>query len=1027
MLPEATNIIGDNAFVNCTALRSVTLSKNTTSIGSSAFSGCTSLESVDFSTALKTIGSYAFSGCAALTEINLPTSLTTIGDYAFSSCNGITEIVVPDSVTSIGNGAFYGINKLEKITLPFVGNYLSSTESYGVFGYIFGTGSSSDETIEQRYRSSSYSSYRNYYYIPKTLRIVTITRDTDISYGAFYNCSFLTEINIPDTVTSIGTSAFYNCSSIISLATTENLTSIGSSAFSGCSKLTVFGYRDSYADTYCAEKDVPFVAYEDIVSIAVKQNPVNRQYVGKDVDTTGLILTATLADGSKVDFNTGYTLDNVKLTVAGNNTIKVAFAGKETSFVVNASGVSSISVAEMPIKTSYYKGQTLDCTGLKLNVKYTDGTTALVSTDYTTNVTTLDKTGSQIVRVYYYNANTLFTVKVNAVNVKSLVIATLPKKTDYYVGDAVDTTGLTLDVTYTDGTTATIDRGFSVLTVLDSADVTEVVIDYNGVTISYNVTVIDVKLVAWSMISEPTKLIYNLGETLDTTGLVIIEYYNNDSYRDFTTGFVCTPSEFNEAGEFIVTVEYKGSTALFVVEVSEDVHEHSFEPSVTKIATCLEEGVMTYLCGCGESYEEVIEATGHSYKDVVTAPTCETAGYTTHTCSGCGDSYVADETGMLDHTGGTANCIDKAVCTACGEEYGEINADNHKTIVADEAVEATCSKTGLTEGSHCEACGTIIVEQKELPIIDHSYNSEVTAPGCETAGYTTYTCSGCGDSYVADETEKLGHTGGVANCKDKAICDTCGEEYGEINADNHKNIVIDKAVEATCSNTGLTEGSHCEACDTIIKEQTEEQKLDHSYDAVVTEPTCETAGYTTYTCSGCGDRYVADENINLGHSGGVANCKDKAICTACGKEYGEINTDNHKTVVTDKAVAATCSNTGLTEGSHCEACDTIIKEQTVIGKISHNYNAVTVNPTCDKAGSVTNTCIYCGDKDVQTIPATGHSYNNGVCSGCGDDKTDYCSCNCHKGGISKIFFKIILIFQKIFKTNKVCSCGVNHY
>lgn len=99
----------------------------------------------------------------------------------------------------------------------------------------------------------------------------------------------------------------------------------------------------------------------------------------------------------------------------------------------------------------------------------------------------------------------------------------------------------------------------------------------------------------------------------------------------------------------------------------------------------------------------------------------------------------------------------------------------------------------------------------------------------------------------------------------------------------------------------------------------------------------------------------------------------------------------------------------------------------IIIKINHNYKTVTVNPTCDKVGSLINICVNCGDNEVQTIPASGHSYNNGVCLSCGDDKTATCTCNCHKSGISKIIFKIVLIFRKILKTNKVCSCGVNHY
>ncbi|MBR2892937.1 MAG: leucine-rich repeat protein, partial [Clostridia bacterium] len=483
-----------------------------------------------------------------------------------------------------------------------------------------------------------------HYYIPQTLRKVTITTDTDIPAKAFYNCSFLTEINIPDTVTTIGKYAFYNCSGIVSLETTEHLTSIGSNAFSKCSNLTVYGYRDSYADTYCTTNNVPFVAYDGIVSIAVKQLPVNMQYIGRPVDTMGFILTATLKDGTTVDFNTGYTLEPEMLTVEGANEIKVKFAGFEASFIANTSGVRSIEVADMP------------------------------------------------------------------------------EKTEYFEGDVVDATGLTLNVTYNDGSTALICGGYDVVTtVLDYPGTTAVEIDYNGVRTSYNVTVKEVVMVDWSLLKAPNKLVYDIGEYINISGVVIRENYNNGTYVDVTSGFTCTPESFDRTGEFEVTVEYKDLTATFIVNVTEKVHEHTYKTTVIKAVTCLEDGIDLYSCGCGYSYEETVTAPGHSYNKVVTPPTCQMAGYTTYTCSRCSDSYVGDEDNNLRHWGGTANCKDKAICSTCGIEYGEINADNHKTVVIDEAVKATCTTTGLSEGAHCEACDVVIKKQTEVKVLDHSY------------------------------------------------------------------------------------------------------------------------------------------------------------------------------------------------------------------------------------------------------------------------------------------------------------------
>ncbi len=92
----------------------------------------------------------------------------------------------------------------------------------------------------------------------------------------------------------------------------------------------------------------------------------------------------------------------------------------------------------------------------------------------------------------------------------------------------------------------------------------------------------------------------------------------------------------------------------------------------------------------------------------------------------------------------------------------------------------------------------------------------------------------------------------------------------------------------------------------------------------------------------------------------------------------------------------------------------------------HVYNEVRAEPSCTEAGSITYTC-YCGDTYTETIPATGHTFDGSKCTSCGYDKADECDCNCHASGIKKFFFKLILFFQKLFKKNAVCACGVAHY
>ena len=241
-LPENVVSIGENAFRNCTGLTSVTIPNSVTSIGDGAFSGCTGLTSVVIPDSVTSIGARAFYNCTGLTSVTIGTSVTSIGSNAFYYCTGLTSVTIPDSVRSIGEGAFSGCSSLESITIPFVGAEAGKT-SYSYyqypFGYIFGTTSyTGGMRVEQYYYGSSTSrtTYDDYY-IPSSLRSVTVTGG-NILYGAFYNCSMLTSVTIPDSVASIGSYAFRGCRGLTSVTIGNSVTSIGEYAFFYCTGLT---------------------------------------------------------------------------------------------------------------------------------------------------------------------------------------------------------------------------------------------------------------------------------------------------------------------------------------------------------------------------------------------------------------------------------------------------------------------------------------------------------------------------------------------------------------------------------------------------------------------------------------------------------------------------------------------------------------------------------------------------------------------------------------------------------------------
>jgi len=234
-IPNSVTSIGGYAFSNCTGLTSITIPNSVTSIGAYAFSYCTGLTSMTIPNRVTSVGSYAFSNCTGLTSITIPNSVTSIDSYAFSYCTGLTSITIPNSVTNIGLYAFTGCNKLTSITIPFVGSNMTGTYP---LGYYFG--------------STSYSEQNSY--IPASLRTVIITGGVTIPAYAFYGCSRLTSITIPDSVRTIGNSAFYGCSGLTSITIPDSVESIGDSALRGCSGLVSitlpFTGESNSAETY---------------------------------------------------------------------------------------------------------------------------------------------------------------------------------------------------------------------------------------------------------------------------------------------------------------------------------------------------------------------------------------------------------------------------------------------------------------------------------------------------------------------------------------------------------------------------------------------------------------------------------------------------------------------------------------------------------------------------------------------------------------------------------------------------------
>ena len=309
---------------------------------------------------------------------------------------------------------------------------------------------------------------------------------------------------------------------------------------------------------------------------------------------------------------------------------------------------------------------------------------------------------------------------------------------------------------------------------------------------------------------------------------------------------------------------------------------------------------MCYICG-GSYYGD------HKWIN----PANSSLGNGTHRiiCLRCGLN------GTASCTGGTATCTAKAVCEVCKVEYGEKDPNNH-ALEHRPAKAPTCTKPGWNAYEGCTRRGCGYTTYRAIPALKHDLvQHKAKAPTCTEKGWNAYeTCSRC-DYTTYTELTALNHDleqhaaqaptcteigwNAYETCKNcnyttrkelpaqhdlkqhAAKAPTCTEigwnayetcsrcdhtTYAELPALNHA-LVQHEAKAPTCTEIGWDAYDTCSRCDYTT--YAELSALNHDYQAVTVEPTCETDGYTVFTCSRCKDSYAADPTDKLGHQFGA--------------------------------------------------------------------------------------------------------------------------------------------------------------
>ena len=452
--------------------------------------------------------------------------------------------------------------------------------------------------------------------------------------------------------------------------------------------------------------------------------------------------------------------------------------------------------------------------------------------------------------------------------------------------------------------------------------------------------------------------------------------------------------------------------------------KHIYDDSVSVEAGCEVDGIMLRTCRiCTATAEKPIPAVGHNHKAVVTAPGCNTPGYTTYVCA-CGDSYTTDEVEAAGHdfaieileapgclTAGWGNYV----CKVCGHSYaGTVKATghDHKATV----VEPTCDSYGYTY-YFCVQCGDSYTDE-HVPATGHHYKGVTTlAPTCVTDGIMTYTCPDCGDAYI-QTMKATGH-----NYKSVVTKPTCTEQgytthscavCGYIYQDTYVAATGHKLVNGKCSVCGDSNSTAyylfgwingdnyaCEGdWENLGEYKFVDGKLVTSFgsDSYIGIKSGDNASWymlKEYSADTTATFYSSDANEKLFVPGGVELTftltvnKDGSLTLSYSEGESAICEHNYYYVVTK---LPSCETSGVKTYT-CNNCGISYTE--TVNAVGHSYKTVVTKPTCTAGGMTNHTCLICGDSYTDKIvPAAGHAIQSAITTKPGCETTGMATHRC---------------------------------
>lgn len=950
--------IPENAFSNCTSLKTVKLPSTVTKIADDAFADCKKLEEIQglSNCKISEIGKDAFAGCYNLKTFDISSAtITSLPDTICSNMYALTSIHLPKTLASIGTSALEGCKKLEEIT------GISDCKLTSIGANAFASCSALKEV------DLSKSSF------------------TALPASAFAKDTALTSVKLPDSLTEIGEKAFVGCGAMekIDLSNTK-LTTIGKNAMAEMNDLMYINLPDTVKNVGQSAFDIsvpldssdtafmPTIISENVnpLDVGYTDNNISpwkrRQVIFRDNAFT------VRFDGNGSDGATanepffGYV--GTKVTIPACKYKKKGYLftgwntkkdGSGTAYKAGTKTADTISVlyaqwkkAKFKVTLSFPGGTYTNRSGSRWQDSYsfTYTFTSLTDSNYLPFGGNMSKPDCSFVGWYTDEDYTKRVEKLTINNTTDNMIL-YAKWSDSHT-HSWDSGVVTKQPTCTEAGTKTY-----TCTSCGKTKTTEIAATGHQHTEIRNKKEATCKEEGYT------------GDTYCTDCGAKVSSGQAIAKIDHTwdNGKVTTEATCEHTGVRTYTCSVCGETKEEEIPKTDHTYD---EGTVTKKPTCTETGIKTYTCTvCGATKTEEIAATGHQHTEVRNEKeaTCTETGYTGDTyCKDCGvklssgeviskkahDYEVKDRQKPTCTTDGYV----LSVCKACGDEKKEtLPATGHQHTEIRNKKEATCKAEGYTGDMYCKDCGEKLSDGKTIAkTTEHTWDGgKVTkAATCTEKGVKTYTCTVCG----ATKTEEIAATG-------------------------HQHTEVRNKVEATCTKEGYSGDTYCTDCGTKLSSGTEIAKKAHEYEERErNEANCKRNGYILFVCKVCGDekREVlpkTDHQHTEIRNKVEATCTDEGYtgdtyCTDCGEKLSDgkkIPATGHIHIGYLGKKEATCENDGYTGDAYCKDCGITLKIGKNIPALGHTWEKKSViSPTYTKKGTITYICKRCKEKKAVT-------------------------------------------------------------